>query len=138
MLFKSFTIESGGVNSRGRHYVSGVFEELVHLVERDVAVDDDQVVAAVLNKDNAGAHNTVIIVLNKDNGANNTVIMLSHEQIICCSLDTDGDIGDGGDGFLTELTDEQMCTQSSITGLPNLLTRIIRILEFFKSDDRNI
>ena len=113
MVFKSFTIESGGVDSRGRHYVSGVFEELVDLVERDVAVDDDQVVAAVLNKDNAGA--------------NNTVIMLSHEQIICCSLDTDGDIGDGGDGFLTELTDEQMCTQSSITGLPNLLTRIIGI-----------
>ena len=51
------------------------------------------------------------------------------------------DVDNGGcdsDGFLTALTDEQMCTQSSITGLPNLLTRIIRILEVFKSDDRNI
>ena len=86
LLFKSFTIESGGVNSRGRHYVFGVFEELVHLVECDVAVDDDQVVAAVLNKDNAGANNTVIIVLNKDNRANNIVIMLTHERIFCCSL----------------------------------------------------
>ena len=35
-----------------RHYVFGVFEELVHLVERDVAIDNDEVVAAVLNKDN--------------------------------------------------------------------------------------
>ena len=53
----------------------------------------------------------------------------------------DDDVDTGGcdsDGFLTALTDEQMCTQSSITGLPNLLTRIIRILELFKSDDRNI
>ena len=51
----------------------------------------------------------------------------------------DVDNGDcDSDGFLTALTEEQMCTQSSITGLPNLLTRIIRILEFFKSDDRNI
>ena len=58
-VFKSFTIESCGVDSRGRHYVSGVFEELVDLVERDVAVDDDQVVAAVLNKDN-NANKTVI------------------------------------------------------------------------------
>ena len=61
----SFTIESCGVDSRGRHYVSGVFEKLVHLVERDVAVDDDQVVAAVLNK---------------DNDANNTVILWTHER----------------------------------------------------------
>ena len=67
MVFKTFTIESGGVDCRGRHYVSGVFEELVHLVESDVAVDDDEVVAAVLNK---------------DNDANKTLILLTHEQII--------------------------------------------------------
>ena len=51
--------------------------------------------------------------------------------------DVDNSGGDS-DGFLTALTEEQMCTQSSITGLPNLLTRNIRFLEFFKSDDRNI
>ena len=66
-VFKSLTIESCGVDSRGRHYVPGVFEEFVHLVESDVAVDDDQVVAAVLNK---------------DNGASKTFISLTHEQII--------------------------------------------------------
>ena len=48
--------------------------------------------------------------------------------------DVDNDDNGHSDGFLTALTDEQMCTQSSITGLPNLLTRIIRILEFFKFD----
>ena len=69
LVFKILTIESGGVDCRGRHYVSGVFEELVDLVKRDVAVDDDEVVAAVLNK---------------DNDANKTLILLTHEQIICC------------------------------------------------------
>ena len=52
--------------------------------------------------------------------------------------DNDDNGGCDSDGFLTALTEEQMCTQSSITGLPNLLTRNIRFLEFFKSDDRNI
>ena len=55
---------------------------------------------------------------------------------------SDGNVVDNGggdsDGFLTALTDEQMCTQSSITGLPNLWTRIILILECFKYDDKNI
>ena len=50
-----FTIESGGVDCRGRHYVSGVFEELIHLVERNFPVHDNQVMPADLNNDHERA-----------------------------------------------------------------------------------
>ena len=46
--------------------------------------------------------------------------------------DSNDDVGCDSDGFLTALTEEQMCTQSSITGLPNLLTRIIRFFRIFQ------
>ena len=65
-----------------------------------------------------------------DNGGDDNVVDTGGDF----SDDDDVDNDDNGhsDGLLTALTDEQICTQSSITGLPNLLTRIIGILEFFQ------